>query len=167
MGTGPAGTRGMGYDWPMPVPPSPVGRNDPCPSGSGNRYKHCHGAAPPSADDLRPRDQRRHQHRAPCGRLEQAGVGDPRARARLALAACARRQPLVSVGPALSPANAGRLVRPGCEDRAGTARARSPALRCRTRGRVLREFAATATAGTQRRRKRRRRSARTRRRPVR
>jgi len=45
----------MGYDWPMPVPPSSVGRNDPCPCGSGKRYKHCHGAAaasPPSADDL-------------------------------------------------------------------------------------------------------------------
>ena len=45
----------MGYDWPMPEPPSPVGRNDPCPCDSGKRYKHCHGtadASPPSADDL-------------------------------------------------------------------------------------------------------------------
>jgi uncharacterized protein len=23
-----------------------VGRNDPCPCGSGRKYKHCHGAAP-------------------------------------------------------------------------------------------------------------------------
>jgi preprotein translocase subunit SecA len=22
----------------------PVGRNDPCPCGSGKKYKHCHGA---------------------------------------------------------------------------------------------------------------------------
>jgi len=28
----------------LPEPDSPkVGRNDPCPCGSGKKYKHCHG----------------------------------------------------------------------------------------------------------------------------
>jgi Flp pilus assembly protein TadD len=29
---------------------TPVGRNDPCPCGSGMRYKHCHGAQPAAVD---------------------------------------------------------------------------------------------------------------------
>ena len=29
-----------------------TGRNDPCPCGSGKRYKHCHGTAPASPDAL-------------------------------------------------------------------------------------------------------------------
>jgi tetratricopeptide (TPR) repeat protein len=41
---------------PMPEPPPTPGRNDPCPCGSGKRFKHCHGAASagpqPSAEDL-------------------------------------------------------------------------------------------------------------------
>ena len=28
---------------PSPVPGQKVGRNDPCPCGSGKKYKHCHG----------------------------------------------------------------------------------------------------------------------------
>lgn len=38
----------------VPPPSSPPGRNDPCPCGSGKRFKHCHGAAQlaQSADDL-------------------------------------------------------------------------------------------------------------------
>ena len=28
-----------------PAPKAPVGRNDPCPCGSGEKYKRCHGAA--------------------------------------------------------------------------------------------------------------------------
>lgn len=28
---------------PAPEPPQKVGRNDPCPCGSGKKYKHCHG----------------------------------------------------------------------------------------------------------------------------
>ena len=32
----------------MPVSVDKVGRNDPCPCGSGKKYKSCHGAAWPS-----------------------------------------------------------------------------------------------------------------------
>jgi hypothetical protein len=28
-----------------------TGRNEPCPCGSGRKFKQCHGAAPPGADD--------------------------------------------------------------------------------------------------------------------
>jgi len=28
---------------PSPAPGQKVGRNDPCPCGSGKKYKHCHG----------------------------------------------------------------------------------------------------------------------------
>jgi uncharacterized protein YecA (UPF0149 family) len=28
---------------PSPLPGQKVGRNDPCPCGSGKKYKHCHG----------------------------------------------------------------------------------------------------------------------------
>ncbi len=31
-----------------------VGRNDPCPCGSGKKYKHCHGKQQSGAPDLRP-----------------------------------------------------------------------------------------------------------------
>ncbi|MEZ4637760.1 MAG: SEC-C metal-binding domain-containing protein [Caldilineaceae bacterium] len=30
---------------PAPSPSTKVGRNDPCPCGSGKKYKHCHGKA--------------------------------------------------------------------------------------------------------------------------
>ncbi|HEU5443634.1 MAG TPA: SEC-C metal-binding domain-containing protein, partial [Steroidobacteraceae bacterium] len=45
-----------GADMPVPPPPAPesagtfvrgerkIGRNEPCPCGSGKKYKHCHGA---------------------------------------------------------------------------------------------------------------------------
>ena len=41
-----------------------AGRNDPCPCGSGKRFKHCHGslaAAPLSADDLTQRGLSAHR----------------------------------------------------------------------------------------------------------
>ena len=67
-----------------------VGRNDPCPCGSGKRYKQCHGAVGGAASPLRPR------HRlctdAGCaGRARHAGTpaGRPRRRrARLSRGAC-------------------------------------------------------------------------------
>ena len=67
----------------------PAGRNDPCPCGSGKRYKHCHGAlgpaasaAPPAADaDARVRDAMAVHQR---GDLEAAERGY-----RAALARCA------------------------------------------------------------------------------
>ena len=31
-----------------PPPPIQAGRNDPCPCGSGKKYKRCHGAKPSS-----------------------------------------------------------------------------------------------------------------------
>jgi len=31
---------------------APASRNDPCPCGSGRRYKHCHGAVEGSADNI-------------------------------------------------------------------------------------------------------------------
>ena len=30
---------------PAPAPTAKVGRNDPCPCGSGKKYKKCHGAS--------------------------------------------------------------------------------------------------------------------------
>ena len=55
MGMARGGRKGRALRWrAMPEPPPTVGRNDPCPCGSGKRYKHCHGApgALPSPDAL-------------------------------------------------------------------------------------------------------------------
>jgi preprotein translocase subunit SecA len=41
-GRAPAGGQGQGKTAPIEVGEK-VGRNDPCPCGSGKKYKHCHG----------------------------------------------------------------------------------------------------------------------------
>ena len=56
-------------------PGAPLRRNDPCPCGSGRRYKECHGAlgaeAPPSVDARIQRALQLHQQ----GRIDEAGAG--------------------------------------------------------------------------------------------
>ncbi len=48
-----------GGEEPAPQPKAPrrveqkIGRNDPCPCGSGKKYKKCHGAAPPAGEPRR------------------------------------------------------------------------------------------------------------------
>lgn len=39
----PAVAAGLVLTWQPPHPTKPVSRNEPCPCGSGKRYKHCHG----------------------------------------------------------------------------------------------------------------------------
>lgn len=41
--TAPVNAAGLILSWESPAPAKPVSRNDPCPCGSGKRYKHCHG----------------------------------------------------------------------------------------------------------------------------
>jgi tetratricopeptide (TPR) repeat protein len=56
-------------------PGAPLRRNDPCPCGSGRRYKECHGAlaneAPPSIDTRVQRALQLHQQ----GRIDEAAAG--------------------------------------------------------------------------------------------
>src|SRR5205814_6601587 len=54
-----------------------VGRNDPCPCGSGKRYKHCHGAAATSAVATTRSEQRLRE----AMRLHQRGTSEDKAAA--------------------------------------------------------------------------------------
>jgi tetratricopeptide (TPR) repeat protein len=56
-----------------PTAMPPVGRNDPCPCGSGKRYKHCHGATPESAAAARATEPASAERLAAALALHQRG----------------------------------------------------------------------------------------------